>query len=530
VRMLPFLIVVAITIALIPLAIIFPAALILLAPLVILTGLGIWDLLQPHHNLLRNYPLIARFRWMFEALRPAIRQYLFESEADGRPFNREQRSLIYRRAKDVDDRQPFGTLLDYYAPGHEWINHSVMPTARGDVGTRVSIGGPDCARPYSASVFNISAMSFGSLSANAILALNKGARLGGFAHDTGEGGISRHHRQHGGDLIWEIGSGYFGCRTHDGRFDPAQFADNAADDQVRMIELKLSQGAKPGGGGILPGAKVTAEIAEARGVVQGQDCSSPKAHSTFSTPTQLLEFVARLRELSGGKPAGFKLCIGHPVEFAAIVKAMLETGITPDFIVIDGAEGGTGAAPLELSNRVGTPLREGLLLARNMLVGAGVRDRIRLGVSGKVTSGYQLATNMALGADWCNGARSFMFAIGCIQSLTCHTDNCPTGVATQNRWRQRALVVDDKAERVANFHRHTLAALIQIVAAAGLDHPGQLHPQHLQQRGGDLELRSGSERYTFLDTDALLDGAPEPFASWWRAASATSFATARHIA
>ncbi len=529
-RILPYLMVVLITVALIPPAMAYPAVLVLLMPLAVLSGLGTWNLLQPHHNLLRNYPLTAHFRWLFEALRPAIRQYLFESEQDGRPFNREQRSLVYRRAKDVDDRQPFGTLLDFYAPGHEWINHSVIPRARGEVGTRVEIGGPDCSKPYLASVLNISAMSFGALSANAILALNKGAKLGDFAHDTGEGGISRYHRKHGGDLIWEIGSGYFGCRARDGRFDPGRFAENASGDQVRMIELKLSQGAKPGGGGLLPAAKVTVEIAEARGIAPREDCISPKAHSTFSTPTGLLEFLARLRELSDGKPVGFKLCIGHPVEFAAIVKAMLQTGITPDFIVVDGAEGGTGAAPMELSNRVGTPLREGLLLARNMLIGAGLRDRIRLGVSGKVTSGYQLAANMALGADWCNSARGFMFAIGCIQSLACHTDRCPTGVATQNRWRQRALVVDDKAQRVANFHRHTLAALIHIVAAAGLDHPGQLHPQHLQRRGGDLEVRSGAEQYTFLETGALLDGAPEPFASWWRTASPTTFASGRHIA
>jgi glutamate synthase domain-containing protein 2 len=525
-RLLPYLITVALTLALTFATLHQPLLLLLLVPLAILAVMGTWDLLQTRHNLLRNYPLTAHFRWMFEALRPAIRQYLFENEEDGRPFNRQQRSLVYRRAKDVDDRQPFGTQLDYYAPGHEWIHHSVTPKAKRDVGVRIAVGGADCRQPYSASVFNISAMSFGALSAHAILALNRGARIGGFAQDTGEGGISRYHREHGGDLVWEIGSGYFGCRSRDGDFDPGLFSTAAQDPQVKMIELKLSQGAKPGGGGVLPAAKVSAEIAEARGVAPGEDCRSPDGHRTFSTPVGLLEFIARLRELSGGKPAGFKLCIGHPVEFAAITKAMLETGIRPDFIVIDGAEGGTGAAPLELTNRVGAPLREGLLLARNMLVGAGVRDGIRLAATGKVTSGYHLAANMALGADWCNAARGFMFAVGCVQSLACHTDHCPTGVATQNRWRQRALVVTDKAERVANFHRHTVAALTGIVAAAGLDHPEQLSPQHLQRRGGDLEVRSAAECYTFLEPGALLDDPPEPFRSWWSAASPTRFTAA----
>ncbi|MCC5886159.1 MAG: FMN-binding glutamate synthase family protein [Gammaproteobacteria bacterium] len=507
----------------IPLALQRPAWLFLLLPAALLSMLGTLDLLQRKQNLRRNYPVIAHFRYLFEALRPAIRQYLFESEEDGRPFPREQRSLVYRRAKGVNDKMPFGTLRDFYAPGHEWINHSVMPTSPLDVSLRVNVGGPDCKQPYSASVFNISAMSFGSLSANAIRALNRGAKLGGFAHDTGEGGISPHHREGGGDLIWEIGSGYFGCRDRDGRFDSGRFAERAVDSQVKMLEIKLSQGAKPGSGGILPAAKVSHEIALTRDVPMGVDCVSPSAHHAFSTPIELLEFLARLREMSGGKPTGFKLCIGHPVEFMAIAKAMLATGIKPDFIVIDGAEGGTGAAPLELANRVGTPLREGLIFARNVLVGAGLRDGIRLGASGKVTSGYHLASNMALGADWCNAGRGFMFALGCIQSLACHTDHCPTGIATQDPFRQRGLVVTDKAHRVANFHTATLKALATITASAGMHHPEELQPHHLQRRTGDLEVQSAAELYTFLEPGELLSDPPAAFAGPWRAAKAEQF-------
>lgn len=522
-RLLPYLILLILTVASIPLALQHPAWLLLLLPSALLSMLGTLDLLQRKQNLRRNYPVIAHFRYLFEALRPAIRQYLFESEEDGRPFPREQRSLVYRRAKGVNDKMPFGTLRDFYAPGHEWINHSIMPISPLDVSLRVDVGGADCSQPYSASVFNISAMSFGSLSANAIRALNRGAKIGGFAHDTGEGGISPHHREGGGDLIWEIGSGYFGCRDHEGHFDPGRFSERAEDPQVKMLEIKLSQGAKPGSGGILPAAKVSREIALTRDVPMGQDCVSPSAHRAFSTPIELLEFIARLRELSGGKPTGFKLCIGHPVEFMAIAKAMLATGIKPDFIVIDGAEGGTGAAPLELANRVGTPLREGLIFARNVLVGAGLRDGIRLGASGKVTSGYHLASNMALGADWCNAGRGFMFALGCIQSLACHTDHCPTGVATQDPYRQRALVVTDKAQRVANFHRATLQALATITASAGMHHPEALQPRHLQRRTGDLEVQSAAELYTFLEPGELLSDPPLAFAEAWTAARATQF-------
>jgi glutamate synthase domain-containing protein 2 len=469
--------------------------------------LGLYDLAQPTHSVRRNYPIIGNFRWLFESIRPEIRQYLIEGDNEEAPFSRSQRSLVYARSKDEGSERAFGTLLDVYEGGYEFIAHSARPAPPADPsGFRTRIGNDQCARPYSASIFNISAMSFGSLSANAILALNKGARLGGFAQDTGEGSISRYHRENGGDLIWELGSGYFGCRTADGHFDPAGFEEKAALEQVRMIEIKLSQGAKPGHGGILPGAKVTAEISAARGVPMGEDCLSPARHRAFSTPTEMMEFVALLRKLSGGKPVGFKLCLGHPWEFTGIVKAMRETGIVPDFIVVDGAEGGTGASPLEFSNHVGVPLREGLLFVHNVLVGAGLRDRIRIGAAGKVVSAFDIAALLALGADWTNAGRGFMFAIGCIQSLTCNTNKCPTGVATQDPMRQRALVVSDKAERVFNFHRNTLRALSEMIAAAGLEHPSQIRPHHLVRRVSEAEVRLFSQLHVFLEPGELLGG------------------------
>ncbi|WP_435104328.1 FMN-binding glutamate synthase family protein [Arhodomonas sp. AD133] len=505
----------------------YPPALALLAPLALLAAIGTYDLMQTRHNLWRNYPIISRFRWMFEAIRPELRQYLFESDTDGRPFSREQRSLVYRRAKAVNDKNPFGTLYDLSEPGYEWIAHSMTPLSATERPDTVRVGGPQCERPYHASRLNISAMSFGALSANAIHALNRGACAGGFAHNTGEGGVSRYHLEGGGDLVWQIASGYFGCRAPNGAFDPDRFAETAASDQIAMIEIKLSQGAKPGHGGILPGPKVTAEIATARGVQAGVDCISPASHPAFSTPVGLLEFIAELRTLSGGKPIGFKLCVGQPDELMAIVKAIIDTGIYPDFIVVDGAEGGTGSAPLELSNRVGTPLREALIMTRNILVGAGLRDHIRIAASGKVTSGYWLASNIALGADWCYSARGFMFALGCVQSLSCHNDRCPTGVATQNPTRQRALVVPDKARRVTNFQRNTVHALMEIVATAGLQHPGELRPAHVCRHLGAGEVGPLSDYYTFLEPGQLLDGSvPEPYARWWRTARSTRFAAA----
>jgi len=487
------------------------------------------DLMQRHSAVRRNYPIIGNVRFMLERVRPEIRQYFFESDGEAAPFSRVQRSLVYARAKNDTDKRPFGTQLDVTAYGHEWIDHSVQPSILASHDFRVRIGGPECRQPYDASIFNISAMSFGALSANAIEALNAGARRGGFAHDTGEGSISRYHRKHGGDLIWEIGSGYFGCRHADGSFDPARFRKNAGDPQVRMIELKLSQGAKPGHGGVLPGAKVTPEIAAARGVNVGEDCVSPAAHSTFSTPRGLMEFVGTLRQLSGGKPTGFKLCVGHPWEWFGIVKAMLATGITPDFIVVDGSEGGTGAAPLEFADHVGVPLQEGLQLVHNALVGAGLRDRVKVGCSGKVISAFDIARAMALGADWCNSARGFMFAIGCIQAQACHTGHCPTGVTTQDPLRQRALVVPDKAERVFHYHQNTLKALQELVQAAGLAHPGDISAQHIMRRTGNnrfqalIRLLAPVSPGALLQPQGNLDTLDEVYQLYWKSASADCF-------
>lgn len=492
-----------------------------------LSALGAWDVWQTRSSVLRNYPVIGHLRFMLEYIRPEMRQYFIESDTEATPFSRSQRSLVYARAKSEMDKRPFGTQLDVKTEGYEWINHSLAPTQVGSHDFRVTIGGPACTQPYEASVFNISAMSFGALSANAIQALNAGAKRGGFAHDTGEGSISSWHRLHGGDLIWEIGSGYFGCRDEAGRFSEERFKANALDPQVRMIELKLSQGAKPGHGGVLPGPKVSPEIAAARGVPVGVDCVSPSAHSAFATPIEMMQFIARLRELSGGKPTGFKLCIGHPWEWFAIVKAMLETGITPDFIVVDGAEGGTGAAPLEFTDHVGAPLQEGLRLVHNTLVGVNLRDRIRLGAAGKIVSAFDIARAMALGADWCNSARGFMFALGCIQAQNCHTGHCPTGVTTQDPVRQQALVVPDKADRVFHFHQNTLKALLELVQAAGLTHPGEISAHHIVRRLSENEVRLLATLLPSVPPGALLQGASNlsnVFGFYWPSARADGFA------
>jgi len=493
----------------------------------ILVALGVRDLRQTQHSILRNYPIIGHLRFTLEFIRPEIRQYFIESDTEAAPFSRSQRSLVYQRAKGDPDKRPFGTQLDVHATGYEWINHSVAPSRLASHDFRVTIGAGR-AQPYSASVFNISAMSFGALSANAILALNAGARRGGFAHDTGEGSISAHHRVHGGDLIWEIGSGYFGCRNDDGSFNPDKFAESARDPQVKLIELKLSQGAKPGHGGVLPGPKVTPEIAAARGVPVGVDCVSPAAHSAFATPLEMMQFIAQLRALSGGKPTGIKLCIGHPWEWFAMVKAMLASGITPDFIVVDGAEGGTGAAPVEFTDHVGSPLQEGLLLVHNTLRGVGLRQRIRIGAAGKVVSAFDIARLMALGADWCNSARGFMFALGCIQAQHCHTGQCPTGVTTQDPLRQQSLVVPDKAERVYNFHQQTLHALQELVQAAGLQHPRDITAHHIVRRSSDHKVSSLAQLIlTQLPEGALLKpdlgGLPMIYRQHWPAAGAESF-------
>jgi len=488
------------------------------------TATGLYDLVQKRHAILRNYPIAAHLRFLLEAIRPEIRQYFFEDEKHGMPFGRDKRSAVYQRAKLEHDKRPFGTSYDVYADGFEWMTHSLAPKPLSGHDFRVTIGGPDCASPYLASVFNISAMSFGALSPNAIRALNQGAKMGCFAHDTGEGGFSPHHRSGGGDIIWEIGSGYFGARNANGSFSPERFAETAAHDQIKMIELKLSQGAKPGHGGVLPAAKVTKEIAQTRGVPIGQDCISPSKHPAFSTPIELLTFIDTLRRLSGGKPTGFKLCVGHEWEFLAVCKAMLKTDIYPDFIVVDGKEGGTGAAPLEFLDHLGKPLREGLSFVHNALIGIGAREHVRIGASGKITNAFDMARAFALGADWCNSARGFMFALGCIQSQSCHTDKCPTGVATQDRFRQRALVVDDKAQRVANFHRATVEALAELTSAAGLDHPNEIKSDHIYRRISPSEVVTFADLYPELITGELLTGASDKrFVRAWNMADERTF-------
>ena len=502
-----------------------------------LVVVGVFDLRQSKKSVLRNYPVIGHMRYMLEFVRPEIRQYFFESDSDASPFSRAQRSLVYQRAKSEPDNRPFGTQLDVLAEGYEWINHSVAPTHLPTHDFRITIGhtpvpgepgaAAACTQPYNASVFNISAMSFGSLSANAILALNAGAPRGGFAHDTGEGSISVHHKVHGGDLIWEIGSGYFGCRNDDGSFNAERFTEAALNPQVKMIEIKMSQGAKPGHGGVLPGPKVSPEIAAARGVPIGLDCISPSSHSAFSTPVEMMHFIARLRTLSGGKPTGFKFCLGHPWDWFAMVKAMQQTGITPDFIVVDGAEGGTGAAPLEFTDHVGAPLQEGLQLVHNTLLGVGLRNRIKLGCAGKVISAFDVARMMALGADWCNSARGFMFALGCLQAQACHTGHCPTGVTTQDPVRQKALIVPDKADRVYRFHNNTLKALQEMVQAAGLNHPNEITAHHIVRRVNETGVKLLVTVMPPLKAGALLDrdisGLPNVFKFYWGRATADSF-------
>jgi glutamate synthase domain-containing protein 2 len=489
-----------------------------------LTCVGIHDFFQTKHSVLRNYPIMAHFRFIFEAIRPELRQYFFEGDKDGMPFSRDRRAVVYQRAKMALDVRPFGTTYNVYGDGFEWMAHSISPRPVGKETFRIMIGDVDCTKPYSASVFNISAMSFGALSANAIRALNGGAKRGGFAHDTGEGGYSPYHREGGGDIIWEIGSGYFGARNPDGTFSPEKFAAGAANEQVKMVELKLSQGAKPGHGGVLPAPKVSHEISLTRGVPMGEDCVSPSRHSAFSTPVEMMQFIAEMRRLSGGKPAGFKLCIGHEWEFLAICKAMLETGIYPDFIVVDGKEGGTGAAPMEFVDHVGKPMRQGLYFVHNALIGIGARHRIKLGAAGKIITAFDIVRSMALGADWCNSARGFMFAVGCIQSQSCHTDRCPTGVATQDPTRQRALVVPDKIDRVFNFHRATLHELAELTAAAGLDHPSEFKPEHISRRISPSEVITFADLYPSLAEGELVAGSGNP--RWrrpWDMAQAHSF-------
>lgn len=489
-----------------------------------IAAIGTADLLQRKSTLRRNYPVMAHFRYGLESIGPEMRQYFIESDIAETPFSRQQRALIYQRSKSVRDTRPFGTLHDVYGTDYEWINHSLVPAMIESSDFRVTVGA-QCLLPYSASVFNISAMSWGSLSAAAIRALNEGARRGHFYHDTGEGSLSPYHLECGGDLVWEIGSGYFGCRDAEGKFDEEQFAKQAAREQVRMIEIKLSQGAKPGHGGVLPAAKVTAEIAAVRGVPMGIDCVSPAQHSAFSTPIELLQFLKKVRDLSGGKPTGFKFAIGHPWEWFGIAKAMHETQLWPDFIVVDGAEGGTGAAPTEFMDHVGVPMHEALMLVHNTLVGLNLREHIAIAAAGRIVSAFDIAKTMSMGADWCNAGRGYMFALGCIQSLSCHTDRCPTGVATQDPSRWKHLDVPDKATRVHHYHDNTLHALRDLLCAAGLTHPCQLGPEHILRRVSPTEIRSIAQIYRFLAPGELLHQVPEHavFKQFWAEARADSF-------
>ncbi|MDF4252586.1 FMN-binding glutamate synthase family protein [Streptomyces sp. WMMB303] len=498
-----------------------PAAL-LLVPAVI----GVYDLLQRRHAVLRNYPVLGHLRYLLESIRPELQQYFIERNHDGRPYDRDTRDLVYQRAKGTAAEEPFGSERDLYATGYEFLTPSLGPVPVPETPPTARVGGPECTRPYDMALLNVSAMSFGSLSANAVLALNQGAALGGFAHDTGEGGISDYHLRHGGDLVWEIGTGYFGCRTEDGDFDPDQFAEKAALDQVKCVELKLSQGAKPGIGGVLPGGKVNAEIARVRGVPEGRTVISPPYHRVFSTPRELVRFLAGMRELAGGKPVGAKLCVGSRRDVLALCKAMLAEGTAPDFIVVDGAEGGTGAAPLEFCDHMGLPLSEGLMTVHNALVGSGLREGIRIGASGKVATGADIVKRLIQGADYTNAARSMMFAVGCIQAMNCHTNACPSGVATQDQRRARALDVTDKSARVHRFQDATVRSALRIMAAMGASSVSDLGPHMLCRRLDPVTIRSAAHLHEWLAPGQLLKDPPEDWAADWAAADPDRFAAA----
>lgn len=491
--------------------------------LLMLLALGIHDVLQTKHAILRNFPVLGRLRFLLESIRPEIQQYFIERNYDGKPFDRDTRSLVYARAKGADSHKAFGTERDVNELGYEFLLHSTAPVAPPSEPHRVRIGGPDCARPYDVSLMNVSSMSFGSLSKNAVLAMNKGAALGGFVHETGEGGLTKYHLEYGADLFWEIGSGYFGCRDDHGRFDPERFAAKAGREEVKGITIKLSQGAKPGLGGVLPAAKVTSEIAEAREVPMGRDCISPASHSMFRTPRELMGFVARLRRLSGGKPIGYKFCVGSRTDVLAMCKAMLETGISPDYIIVDGSEGGTGAAPLEYEDHVGTPLTEGLMVVHNALVGCGLRDRIRIGAAGKVATGSDIVKRLIQGADFTMSARAMMMATGCIQAQKCHTNECPVGVATQDPRLVRALDVQDKGNRVHNYQKLTVREAEQIMASMGVAEPSELNERMLRRRVDHLKTRSYAAIYNWLRPGELLVDPPRGWRMDWDEADADHF-------
>lgn len=487
--------------------------------------IGLYDWFQSEHAIRRNFPLFGRGRWIMESLRPYVRQYFVESDTDGVPISRMFRNVVYQRAKGEKDTVPFGTRVDTYRTGYEWIGHSLAATDVADVDElRVVVGGPDCQQPYAASVFNISAMSFGALSRHAVLALNQGARLGGFYHNTGEGGIATYHLEPGGDLVWQIGTGYFGCRDDQGHFSPELFQQRATLPAVKMIEIKLSQGAKPGHGGILPAEKNTPEVAVIRGVEPGTVVVSPPTHSSFDSPTGLLHFIAKLRELSAGKPIGFKLAIGRKSEFVAICKAIAETGIYPDFITVDGGEGGTGAAPLEYTNSVGMPLRDALAFVVDCLIGFDLKQYIRVIASGKILSGFHLVKHLALGADICNSGRGMMLALGCVQSLTCNTNRCPTGVTTQDPRLYRGLVVPDKAQRVAQYHAKTVHATADLISSAGLSHTRELNRSQIYRRISQERILRYDRIYPYLQRGVLLtEPIPDAFTMLMREASPQQF-------
>ena len=497
-------------------------------PILLLCAIGLYEYFQPSHSITRNFPLIGRSRYVAEWLRPKLFQYFIESDIDGKPFSRIFRSIVYQRAKDAVDTAPFGTQLDVYGEGYEWMEHSIAALDHHMIedNPRIIVGGPDCLQPYECSIYNVSAMSYGSLSKNAVMALNGGAALGGFAQNTGEGGISPYHDKHGGDLIYQLGTGYFGSRTEDGNFSPELFKQRCVDHNVKMIELKLSQGAKPGHGGILPAKKVTEEIAEIRNVPIGQDVLSPPYHKAFSTPIELLNFIKTMRDLSGGKPVGFKLCIGKKSEFLAICKAMVKTGIKPDFISIDGGEGGTGAAPLEFSNSVGMPFREGLAFAFDALTGFDLKKDIKLLASGKIVTGFHIYRALSIGADICYSARAMMMALGCIQALECNKNTCPVGVATNDPHLMRGLVVEDKKKRVAQFHKETLKSFVELQAASGFKNMKQINRSSVYRRIDSENAKRYDQIYPYIPKGCLLDqeSVPEKWQYLWSVATAESFA------